>query len=199
MNKKCRMLLAGLLLCQQACTTQPDLAPTERLDMRSAVNTTIMAEPWVYSREVPTLAANSRDYLNLGVVETNRAGLRGYWLGVVAWSTIDRSALRGPAVPVEPGTIELNWADGTMELVPDPAGRAAIGAGQPIFRGPQPEYEDAWYLLSMAQLARLAESPPDSVTVALPEGRSVVYTAWRVERGALDEFLAATGHPERTR
>jgi len=188
-----------MLLAQQACTSGKDLAPVERLDPRSAVNTTIMAEPWVYARDVPMIAANSRDYVNVGLVETNRAGLRSYWLGVVAWSTVDRSALRSSEQPLQPSIVRLNWNDSSMELVPDPAGRAAIGASRPIFSGPQPVLRDAWYLLSPAQLARLAEGPPVSVTRFLPEGQTVAYATWNVNRRALDEFLETTGHPETLR
>lgn len=194
-----RALLLALVAWQAACSARPDLTPTERLDMQTAVNTTIMAEPWVYARDVPTLAANSRDYLNLGLVETNRAGQRGYWLGVVAWSTIDRSPLDASATPAQPGNVKLRWPDGSMELKPEPAGRDAIGASQPIFRGPQPAFSDAWYALSAAQLARFAQAPPESVTVELAEGRLATYEAWSVSREALDEFLAATGHPESPR
>lgn len=193
--KTWKLVVAAILLSQQACTPGKDLAPVERLDPYSAVNTTIMAEPWVYARDVPMIAANSRDYVNVGLVETNRAGLRGYWLGVVAWSTVDRSALRSTEEPLRPSVVRLNWNDSSMELVPDPAGRAAIGASQAVFAGPQPAFHDAWYLLSREQLDRLARQPPVSVTLFLPEGRTASYSTWSVDRRALDEFLETTGHP----
>lgn len=194
-----RAVLLGALLALQSCAAERDLWPVERLDPYSAVNTTIMAEPWVYARDVPAIAANARDYLNVGLVETNHAGLRGVWLGIVAWSTIDRSALRVPTQPVKPGLAKLNWADGTLETTPAAQGREAIGASEPIFSGPQPAFEDAWYLLSPVQLARLAREPPASVSLTLPDGRVIVYESWTVDRRSLDQFLEATGHPERAR
>lgn len=191
--------IVAVLISLQGCTPGKDLTPVERLDALSAVNTTIMAEPWVYARDVPMIAANSRDYVNVGLVETNRAGLRGYWLGVVAWSTVDRSALGAEDEPPQPSIVRLDWEDSSMEVVPDPAGRAAIGASRPVFSGPSPVLRDAWYLLSTAQLARLSERPPASVTLFLPEGRAVTYDAWKVDRLALDAFLETTGRPSSRR
>jgi hypothetical protein len=194
-----RAAMLLLVLLAGGCTAGRDLWPVERLDPYSAVNTTIMAEPWVYGRDVPAIAANARDYLNVGLVETNRAGLRGYWLGVVAWSTIDRSALAVRLPPIKPGKVKLNWPDSSLELAPNPAGRGALGAGEPIFAGPQPVFQDAWYPLSATQLSRIAREPPTSVSLILDDGRPLVYDPWRVERRALDQFLEATGFPDRTR
>ncbi len=189
--------LLVLALLAGGCATGRDLRPVERLDPHSAVTTTIMAQPWVYSRDVPALAANARDYLNVGVVETNRAGQRAYWLGVVAWSTIDRSALPVPARPVKPGKVRFSWPDGSLELQPVPAGRELLGASEPIFAGPQPRFEDAWYMLTAAQLTRLAQAPPASVGLYREDGSEILYATWRVESQALHRFLEATGFTPR--
>ena len=191
------LLTVALLAAGCAAAAGRDLWPAERLDRYSAVNTTIMAQPWVYGRDIPALAANARDYLNVGVVETNRAGQRAYWLGVVAWSTIDRSALPVSAQPVQPGKVRFSWPDGSLELQPVPAGRELLGASEPIFAGPQPRFEDAWYMLTAAQLSRLAQAPPASVSLFREDGSAVVYAAWRVERQALDRSLEATGFAPR--
>jgi len=174
-----------------------DQRPAERLDPYSAVNTTIMGQPWIYGRDVPALAVNARDYLNVGVIETNRAGQRAYWLGIVAWSTIDRSALPSPAQPMRPGKVKFSWPDGSLELQPVPAGREALGASQPIFAGPQPEFTDAWYPLSAVQLSRLAQVPPESITLMREDGSAIVYAIWRIEPQAMDQFLEAIGFTPR--
>jgi hypothetical protein len=183
-------LLAVLAL--SGCAER-DLWPVERLDPKTAVNVTIMVDPWVYGHDVPMLAANARDYLNVGVVETNRAGTRAYWLGVVAWSTIDRSALPVPVAPVRPGTVKLRWPEETLELKPAAAGRQAIGSSGTIFAGPQPVQEDAWYELNAAQLSRLAKSPPATVSLVLDDGAVIVHQPWHVDQRAMDQFLEATG------
>jgi hypothetical protein len=170
-----------------------ELWPEERLDPKTAVNVTIMAEPWIYSRDVPMLAANARDYLSVGVVETNRAGIRAYWLGIVAWSTIDRSVLPGPATAILPAKARLLWPAAKLELVPDSKGRAAPGITEPAFVDKDMKYTEAWYALSTAQLAQLGEAVPIAVALIDDAGQLTTYEAWQVRAAAMSEFLKATG------
>lgn len=180
------------MLAHSGCAER-DLWPVERLDSKTAVNITIMADPWVYGHDVPMLAANARDYLNIGVVETNRAGQRDYWLGVVAWSTIDRSALPVPAPLLKPGRLRLAWPGQSLELQPAAGGLAEVGTRKAIFAGPQAVHEDAWYTLTAVQLALLAKSPPATVTLVLDDGALIVHEPWHVDQRAMDQFLEATG------
>ncbi len=189
--------MLGCLLLAGGCTAERELWPVERLDPRTAVLTTMMAEPWVYARDVPALAAHSRDYLNVGVVETNRTGQRAYWLGVVAWSTIDRSVLPAAQPPLVPTVVRFDWAEDSLELRAVPGGRGAVGSDEPIFAAPQPAFEDAWFALTTDQLARLAAHPPDTVTVLRDDGRALVYAPWRVSPAALSSLLEATGFAAR--
>ena len=170
-----------------------DLWPVEKLDRETAVNLTIMAQPWVYSHDVPMLAANARDYLNLGVVETNRAGTRAYWLGIVAWTTIDRSSLGVPAPLVKPAKVTLAWPGRTLELQPAPGGRDEFGTDKVLFAGPQPAHEDAWYRLSEPQLALLVKSAPPSVSLVTDDGTAIAYVPWEVDQRAMQQFVEATG------
>ena len=91
------------------------------------------------------LAANARDYLNIGVVETNRAGKRDYWLGVVAWSTIDRSALAVPVPLVKPGKLRLAWSEQSLDLLPAAGGLAEVRHGKIHICRAAGAHEDAWY------------------------------------------------------
>jgi hypothetical protein len=170
-----------------------DLWPVEKLDRETAVSLTIMAQPWVYSHDVPMLAANSRDYLNLGVVETNRTGERVYWLGIVAWSTIDRGGLGVPAPLVKPARVTLAWPERSLDLQPAAGGRAEFGTDKVLFAGPQPAHEDAWYRLTEPQLALLAKSPPSSVSLVLDDGTSIPHLPWDVNERAMRQFVEATG------
>ena len=186
---------AGALLSALAlagCAAR-DLWPVERLDPESAVNFTIMADPWIYSHDVPMLAANARDYLNVGVIESNRAGTRAYWLGVVAWSTIDRSSLADAAPLGKPGKLKLAWPGQSLELRPVAGGLAEIGAHETIFAAPQPVHEDAWYALTEAQFALIAKSPPTSLSLLPENGVAIVHVPWHVEPRAMEQFLEATG------
>jgi hypothetical protein len=168
-----------------------DLWPEERLDPQTAVNVTIMAEPWIYSHDVPMLAANARDYLNVGVVETNRAGTRAYWLGIVAWSTIDRSAAPD-ATFIQPGKARLIWPAAKLDLLPAKNGRSAPGLTEPVFVEPQTRFVEAWYPLSTVQLAQLGQAAPVTVALVDDDGQLTTYDAWQVHQAALSEFLKAT-------
>jgi DNA polymerase III psi subunit len=183
-------LLAILVL---AGCAERDLWPEERLDPKTAVNITIMAEPWIYSRDVPMLAANARDYLSVGVVETNRAGIRAYWLGIIAWSTIDRSVLPGPAAIILPAKARLLWPAAKLELIPDSKGRSAPGLTDPVFIDKDMKFTEAWYPLSPAQLAQLGESAPTAIAIIGDAGQPATYETWQVRAAAMSEFLKATG------
>jgi hypothetical protein len=183
---------AMLVLLALAACAERDLWPAERLDPKTAVNVTLMAEPWVFARPVPMLAANARDYLNVGVMETNRMGERSYWLGVVSWSTIDRSPF-ATAGAIMPERIRLGWKDGSLELSPAANGRAAAGLSAPAFRSPAERFADAWYPLTVADVLRLGASAPATVALVTAEGTGATYGAWKVESSAMSEFLKATG------
>ena len=175
------------------CTAGQELRPEERLDPNTAVNVTIMADPWVYSRDVPMLAANARDYLNVGVVETNRAGTRATWLGVIAWSTIDRSIFSGTPPVSRPLKARLRWSAASLELEPAANGRAAVGLTSPALIDPQTRFTETWYPLSAAQLAQLGKEAPASVALLDEAGQPTIYLPWRVNPAAMSEFLEAIG------
>jgi hypothetical protein len=188
-----RAPIALLAILAFAGCAEHELWPDERLDPKTAVNVTIMAEPWIFSRDVPMLAANARDYLSVGVVEANRAGTRAYWLGVIAWSTIDRSVLPGPATAILPAKARLLWPDTKLELVPDGKGRSAPGLTEPVFVDKDMNYTEAWYPLTTTQLAQLGKDAPISVSLIDETGQLTTYEPWRVDHAAMSEFLKATG------
>ena len=187
------MTLAAMTVIALAGCAERDLWPAEQLDPETAVNVTVMAEPWVYFREAPMLAANARDYLNVGVVETNRAGTRAYWLGVISWSTIDRSGIALVQQPVKPLKIRLRWPATNLELTPASNGRVAVGLSNPVFVEPQSKFTENWYPLSTARLRQLGELPPTSVALIGEKEQPTIYEGWRVDTAAISQFLEATG------
>ena len=188
-----RVALTVITVQALAGCAERELWPAEQLDQTTAVNVTVMAEPWVYFREAPMLAANARDYINVGVVETNRAGTRAYWLGVIAWSTIDRSVIAGAEQPVKPLKVRLRWPAANLELTPASNGRVAVGLSDPVFVEPQSKFTETWYPLSTVQLKQLGENPPTSVALIEVAGQATIYEAWRVNTAPMAEFLEATG------
>jgi hypothetical protein len=183
-------LLAILIL---AGCAERDLWPAERLDPKTAVNVTLMARPWVYARGVPMLAANARDYLNVGVVETNRGGIRAYWLGVVSWSTIDRSVFRAAGANGAPARVRLGWPKSSLEFSPATGGRTAAGLSSPAFVESGTKFQESWYSLSTDQVVQLGRGAPVTVSLASEGGEFTTYEAWDANSAALMEFLKATG------
>lgn len=183
-------LLAILVL---AGCAERDLWPAERLDPKTAVNVTIMARPWVFARGVPMLAANARDYLNVGVVETNRAGTRAYWLGVVSWSTIDRSVFAADGANGAPPRVRLGWANSRLDLSPLEGGRSAARLSAPAFVEPGTKFRESWYALSTEQVVQLGRGAPVAVSLVSEAGELTTYEAWDTSPAAMTEFLKATG------
>jgi hypothetical protein len=183
-------LLAILIL---AGCAERDLWPAERLDPKTAVNVTVMARPWVYARAVPMLAANARDYLNVGVVETNRGGTRAYWLGVVSWSTIDRSVFAAQRADRAHSGVRLGWPKSSLELSPATGGRTTAGLSSPAFVEPGTKFRESWYALSIDQVVRLGRGAPVAVSFISGGGELTTYEAWDANPAAMLEFLKATG------
>ena len=183
----------ALALLMLAGCAERDLWPVERLDPKTAVNVTIMAEPWVYARSVPMLAANARDYLNVGIVETNRSGTRAYWLGVVSWSTIDRSVYAANGARAMPVRIRLGWPTMKLELVPATAGRSTAGLSAPVFTEGATSFDESWYPLSTDEVAQLGIGAPTAVSLIDEAGELASYDAWHADPTVMVDFLKATG------
>lgn len=184
--------LALSLLILAGCAER-DLWPAERLDPQTAVNVTIMARPWVYARAVPMLAANARDYLHVGVVETNRAGSRTYWLGVVSWSTLGRSVFAAGSASGAPPKVRLGWANSRLDLSPLEGGRSAARLSAPAFVEPGTKFQESWYAISTEQVVRLGSGAPVAVSLIGEGGELSTYEAWDANPAAMLEFLKATG------
>jgi hypothetical protein len=147
--------LVGTLLLAGCAATDEGAGVQRFIDPRTAVTVQAMTEPWVYAREVRGLAVNQRDYRSVGIVEVNRQGTRAYYLGVVAWSTIDRSGLPAPTLPHG-----LHWA-GEEAKIRDPVGTdlASAGLSEPPFTRPAGFLGEAYYRVSAAEARTFAQVP----------------------------------------
>lgn len=154
MSRRCLVLVA--LAALAACAAPPAAVRSE-LDPRTAVTTQYMGEPWVYAREATELAVHARDYLSVGVVEVNRQGRRAYFLGVVAWSTVDRSGVPDARAPLP---ADLNVEGLPATLVPLGHEPKAIGVSLPLFRPPTGYTRETWYALRPADLRALGAHRP---------------------------------------
>lgn len=163
--------LAAASVTLTGCAT--DTGGVQRfIDPRTAVTVQAMEKPWVYARDVRGLAVNQRDYRSVGVVEVNRQGQRAYYLGVVAWSTIDRSGLPKPPLPKV-----LRWAgDEAKSREPVGLDLASVGISEQPFAPPAGYLGETWYRLGAADVRALAKVP---AWIELSEGDEVQrYQLW---------------------
>lgn len=146
-----------LALAALAACAAPPAPLRSEIDPRTAVTTQSMGEPWVYAREATELAVHARDYLSVGVVEVNRQGRRTYFLGVVAWSTVDRSGVPGARVPL-PAELELEGR--RAPLAPLGHDAKSIGVSLSLFRPATGYAGETWYALQPEDVRALANHRP---------------------------------------
>lgn len=192
--------IAAAVLCG-ACTHLPSVGSTaatvpvppptlvsEYLDPQTAMTVRLVAEPYIFGRDVPDLAANARDYVSLGAVELDNMGKHRYFLALVSWSTIDR-ARSGSALPALPARLAIGNGPSLREWAVTSHEPRQLGAGISVFDPPSGRFGDSWFEVKPADLRALAEHPPASIEVTL-EGLRRTFTLWRDGQAALQEFAA---------
>ena len=184
--------LAMLALMLAGCASR-DLWPVERVDPDTAIHVTIMAEPWIYALDDRRLAANSSHFLDVAVVETNRAGTRSYWLNVVSWNTSTRGKDGGEHATRGPVEVRLGWPTKQLKLAAAAEGRSAAGITEPAISVPGARIGEAWCPLSTGQVAEFGSGAPTAISLVDEGGQVQSYAAWEIDDAAIAEFLKATG------
>ncbi len=180
----------GVLLAAASLAACAGTPIVERLDERAGMTLTSAREPLVFARTDPRYSRSARDYLYVGPFETNRQGVREYYLWVGVATTLDRGFVAAPQelprtlyVTVEGEPIEL-------ELKPlDDLVRRTIDV--PIYATAVKLQAELAARVTLQQLQRLATAAIDEVSVATLGGRSPrAYGLWTGGR-ALPDFVAA--------
>jgi hypothetical protein len=180
------LLLASTVLA--GCAGEPERpAATEFLDAQTAMTVRVVAEPFVYARDVPELAANVRDYLYLGAVETNNMGHRSHYIALVSWSTIDRKRVGVPASEL-PERLELSLGAVSREYPLKTHEPRSVGVGTAVLEPPAGYLGDSWFIVSAADLRALAAAPPATIEV-MAGGVRQTYTLWKRADAALAAFV----------
>jgi hypothetical protein len=164
----------------------------EQLDEQSGA--TIVRGPavLVYAHTEPRYARSARDYVYLGPVETNRQGVREYFLWVGVATTIDRGFI-APAAQ-EPRTLYVEVQGEPIEL-PLKAWHELVPTGfkKPMYSTVVPVAEELAARVTLQQLALIGAASPASVSVAAGEGSGPrVFVRWGGAAN-FDEFIAALG------
>jgi hypothetical protein len=176
-----------------ACASQTRVVH-ERLDEASGITVRAGGQPMVFARTETQYSRSGRDYLYFGPVETNRQGVREYylWLGVA--TTLDRGYLAPPSE--EPEKVFVDIAGEPMELALKPWREREPGLhdarvyGTPVRLGAELAART-----TLDQLRRLASEPLQSLRVVDRDGNERAYYRWQ-EGSDWPSFLAAVARGE---
>jgi hypothetical protein len=181
--RRLRCLLAPLLLLVvHGCASVDATRPREHLDRRTGATLTVTAQPWVFARDQPQLAAHGRDYLSIHAVEVNVGGRLAHYLAVFDWSTVDRR--QRPATRAQRLRLLLDdrqWVLEGQGVEPRAAGIAdwplkAPGRGARLRVYPA-DVELLRYWLKAGEVRLRSEGDPED-----PDAR---FDSWRDGRAAL--------------
>jgi hypothetical protein len=180
----CLALLAALALSGCGGST----GAIERLDERSGITLLRGSAPLVFARTEPRYSRSARDYVYVAPVETNRQGVREYYLWVGVATTLDRGFL-APAIAV-PRVLYVEVAGAPMEL-PLRAWSELVPTrlGEPIYATPVPVLEQLAARVSLQQLELIEAEHPGAVRVAADGSTTRRYARWD-EDSTFAPFLA---------
>jgi hypothetical protein len=176
-----------LLLCSACAHTAPPADKTlitEYLDPQTAMTVRVVAEPFIYGRDVPELAVNARDFLSMGPVALDNMGQHRFFLALISWSTIDRARIGAPT-PALPDRLGI----GSHEWPVTSHTPRELGAGDLLLEPPVARIGDTWVEVRANDIRALAAEPPETLDVWV-DGVRQRYTLWRRADGALTEFAS---------
>jgi hypothetical protein len=163
----------------------------ERLD-EHGVTITRDTAPLVFARTEGRYSRSARDYLYLGPVETNRQGIRDYYLWVGIATTLDRGFI-APTVET-PHMLYLNVQGEPIELLLRPWGEVLRDGGLvPLYETAVDTDTVLAARVTLQQLELFAAEPLASVTTATGNGDTREYFRWEERQGWLDFIAALAG------
>jgi len=161
----------------------------ERLDEASGITVRAGGEPMVFARTETRYSRSARDYLYFGPVETNRQGVREYYLWVGVATTLDRGYLAPPNE--QPEKVFVDVAGEPMELALKPWREREPGLHDPrVYGTPVRLGAELAARITLDQLRRLASEPLRSLRVVDHDGNELAYYRWH-EGSDWPTFLAA--------
>ena len=185
-----RIASVAALAALAACASHTRVV-RERLDEPSGTTVLAGAEPMIFARTEAQYSRSGRDYLYLGPVETNRQGVREYYVWVGVATTLDRGYL----VPLagEPQRLFVEVAGEPMELVLRPwSEREPNLRDARVYATPVRLEAELAARVTLDQLLRLASEPLQSLRVVDRDGATRAYYRWQ-DGSDWPAFLAAAG------
>jgi len=162
----------------------------EQLDEQSGA--TIVRGPavLVYARTEPRYSRSGRDYVYLGPVETNRQGVREYYLWVGVASTLDRGYIAPEGAMPARLFIDVGGAPMELVLARWHEREPALGDAR-VYGTAVKVQEELAARVTLDQLQHLAEESLRSLRVVDSTGGERAYFRWD-EESTWPGFLAET-------
>jgi hypothetical protein len=182
------LALSSFLLILGCHSFRAENEPTTRLDTGTGATVANANELMVFARLDARYSRSTRDYVYLAPAETNRQGLREYFLWVGVGSTLDRGYL-APETAL-PTRLEFTVRDEPMEFELTrwpPAYLSADSAN--LFDTPVALRGQLAARVTLDQLALVDANPPDSIRVQAGDGRIREFIAWPTS-SSWSQFLA---------
>jgi hypothetical protein len=168
------------------CQGTAQLVP-ERFDENTGITYWSAGRPMVFARQAGQYSRSARDYAYIGPVETNRQGIREYYLWVGVGSTLDRDYL---ALPSEvPNVLFLLVKGELMELKLLPWSLGLPGLDASLVYDTRVDLDARLVArLTRDQLVLLARESSETLRFGRDDGRSDRYELWR-SSPVWDDFL----------
>lgn len=181
------LIAIAVLVILSACATEQP-AVVEKLDELTAVTYTYSRTPIILSPDTPLDGDNTRDYVQVGVIEVNRMGTLQYYL----WLGISEMNYEATA-DMQPEGFELIVLDIGGEKIPlDVIGwtEKAIGISEPVYKKLFSTSSDAYYQVTLEQIQLLNDV--DGVKLLTTGFEPREFVSWyrqTTARNDLAEFL----------
>lgn len=172
-----RIVAVAFLVALLAACGGGRSAVVEQLDERAGLMLRRGRATLVFARTEPRYSRSARDYLYLGPLETNRQGVREYYLWVGVASTLDRGFIAPDAEL--PQTLYATVDGEPMELPLKPLAELVRRTGTaPIYATAVPVRAELAARVTLQQLALLDAAALEAIGVASPPGPQRAYVRW---------------------
>ncbi|MGH8175549.1 MAG: hypothetical protein ACREV5_04730 [Steroidobacter sp.] len=176
---------ALLLLICVACTSTPGTAPREYLDEQTAATITVVADPWIFSRERTNETADQRDFLNVYAIDVNRMGDHKQYFAVLQSLPLVDSQGRELPAP----TLQLRTSADVLSLEPTPEEPRKLGLARPVAESYSLTSKWWYFPVDRQTLASVATSGDVQATLVVGETQTP-YVLWRDGRAEVEELTS---------
>lgn len=178
--------MLSLLICA-ACASAPDFDPRQYLDEQTAATITVVAEPWIYSRERTNATSDERDFLNIYAIDVNRMGDHRQYLAVLQSTPLRDAEGRELHWP----TLELQIGDEIVSLQASREAAKKLGVASPVAESYTPSSKWWYFPLARQTLARIAsvQELQASLLSGAVRARYALWRDGRAEAAALTSAL----------